>query len=436
MDAVVKFTPLLALAFVVARIALRRPLPLWGHALSLLAFPIAIAIAFVVPNPFHAVDFRAFHETGRVVLAGGDPYAVADSPDFLPALNPPPALPLFAMFASMPFDVAWAMWATFNIAVLFLGVELARRVINRAEPARPIAFAAVAGLAGVIALSPGGRLGLLYGQLHAWELVTVTLAVGCLASSRPLMAGALLGLASFKPQTMLPFLVLILKPREWRAWLAMAVVGFGLTFLATPPGELLTRLREMNDRVARFGDVGGLNDYSYANPHSEDVFSVASLLYALGMRERGVIAATQMILIALMGVAIAAKVLRDRWSPAASASVVACASMLFLYHRSADLIVLALPLTYAVGRMDRPGVQRKWYVGAVLAMTASLFIYGNVQLALLESSWGMGAAGWFVRAFVVPYPIWASAVALGCLWRAADLDRRHPAARLTPSSVP
>jgi hypothetical protein len=57
-------------------------------------------------------DFGIFWNVGRAILAGQDPYAVFGS------FYPPAATIIFAIFALVPFGVAYGLWTVANVAFL------------------------------------------------------------------------------------------------------------------------------------------------------------------------------------------------------------------------------------------------------------------------------------------------------------------------------
>ena len=70
-------------------------------------------------------DFRIFRRAGCDVWAGLDPYAPVRFADH-PFLNPPTALPLFALFALLPVRTSLAFWTVLNIAFTLGLIALAR----------------------------------------------------------------------------------------------------------------------------------------------------------------------------------------------------------------------------------------------------------------------------------------------------------------------
>jgi len=105
--------------------------------------------------------------------------------------------------------------------------------------------------------------------------------------------------------------------------------------------------------------------------------------------------------------------------------LVACYSMLFVYHRPYDTVLLALPLVYAATAASRSrGPVRALLVTSALAILVAMNSYFPIQFTLLDKSWRLGPAGWLIRALAVPYPTYAVMLAMGTLWFAVRLQER------------
>ena len=106
--------------------------------------------------------------------------------------------------------------------------------------------------------------------------------------------------------------------------------------------------------------------------------------------------------------------------------MVALYSAIFLYHRLYDMIVLALPLTYVVGRalIDR-GKSRCVYTLCAAAIFGILNLRTGMLLSLTEryaDSASLG--GRFIEGLVLPYGTWLVLLALACLMIAEAFRRR------------
>jgi Glycosyltransferase family 87 len=139
----------------------------------------------------------------------------------LPFNHPPFEALLFAPLARLPYVAAYLVWAVFNIALILGFWNLLRPRLPSLDgflPALP--------LLAMFAFFPV-IMALLQGQDSILLLFLYGLAFSALAAGRTFIAGLCLGLALFKFQLVLPFVLVLLVRRQWRA-----VAGFATTALA------------------------------------------------------------------------------------------------------------------------------------------------------------------------------------------------------------
>ena len=133
---------------------------------------------------------------------------------------------LFAPLARLPYVAAYLVWAVFNLAlILGLWILLRPRLpsLHAFLPALPL-LAMFAFFPVVIAL--------LQGQDSILLLFLYGLAFSALATGRNFVAGVCLGLALFKFQLVLPFVLVLLVRRQWRAIAGFVVTAFGLLLVS------------------------------------------------------------------------------------------------------------------------------------------------------------------------------------------------------------
>src|SRR5262245_37337574 len=78
--------------------------------------------------PALGFDYRIFWNVGCDVWAGHDPYS-SQRFDEHPFLNPPTALPVFALFAAVPFTVSFPVWTFANALACVALVACAQRTL-------------------------------------------------------------------------------------------------------------------------------------------------------------------------------------------------------------------------------------------------------------------------------------------------------------------
>ena len=357
------------------------------------------------------------------MIAGRDPYFSQYGPPRLRILNPPTIQPFVTAFCVLPYRTGGAVWAGLNILGTVGLVEFSRRVLNRwgGVFGRPIPPEATAGLMAAVALSVGSRDGLEVGQLHVAVSLLILAALAAQASRRPFLAGLLLVPATSKPQTLLPFLILFLRRSDLATWATLAILAPLMVVVSTPPGEIVERVwswKMMIDKGFGPGQINDLKDLT-------SIISFGHIMYCLGLEDPARISRYQTLVVLSIGILLAYEVAwRDRISRAAACSLVACYSMLFIYHRSYDTVILALPLVYAAAASrEVEGLARPLFRLAGIALLVAMNLYqALVQAKVLGLSQRLGPVGSVLRALLIPYPTYATLVALVALWVAARLS--------------
>jgi hypothetical protein len=388
-------------------------------------------------EPLAGLDYRIFREVGRDVWEGLNPYA-ADRFAEHPFLHPPSALPLFALFALLPLRAGFLVWTALSLVAGAALVALAQwtlaeqhRVDTPAEmPSWLLPEVAILGLACALVLSDASLLTLALGQLSIMEAAVLMAALAAQARGQAVWAGVLLALATTKVSTMLPFVLLFLRKEDWRAWLALGGVTLALSLAAVPATELPERLTMMLERIRQLEEPGQVNDYSFEGTRPENILGFAHALYRVGLRDRTVIRVAHYAAVALLGAWVAWQVVGRRLPRAAACSLVALYSMLFLYHRNYDAVILALPLVYSTGqaRLVR-GSARVVFAGCALAIVLVLYLDIEFLRAVTRMVGEMRWGGQVLKAVVLPYATWLLLLAMGLLVLGTRLMRTTDPAR-------
>ena len=187
-------------------------------------------------------DFTIFYTAGKCILQGHGRQLYDLETQFaiqrefaaevkhrenpLPFNHPPFEALLFAPLARLPYVAAYLVWAVFNLA-LILGFWILLRPrlpsLHGFLPALP--------LLAMFAFFPL-IMALLQGQDSILLLFLYGLAFTALTTRRPFVAGLCLGLALFKFQLVLPFVLVLLVRRQWRAITGFVVTAFGLLLVS------------------------------------------------------------------------------------------------------------------------------------------------------------------------------------------------------------
>ena len=232
-----------------------------------------------------------------------------------------------------------------------------------------------------------------------------------------MLAGVMLALSTIKIGTMLPVLLLFLRRRDWLTWVVMVTV---VLLLCLPVGSLTefkNSSAQILARIDSYGSEGMVNDYSYKGPSHEMILGLDHALYRLGMRDRTSIRNGALLGLGLLGLWI----LRDLPGPrplprGAACSLVILYSVIFLYHRYYDLVILALPLVYTVS-MSRVGTWERsfpWRISSA-AILLALFFHQRLLLMIEHASFELGATGQLIQALILPYSTWLVLTAMLCV---------------------
>jgi hypothetical protein len=395
-----------------------RPAVLWSIAVLLAGLAIG-HLAVTYQHPQFNLDYCIFRDVGKEVWMGHDPYA---SEQFFnhPFLNPPTALPLFALFAVPSPRVSCALWSLANLLICFALVFLAHQVL-RQDPstARPrpgtasnkedLSCAALAVLTAALLASDATILNFYIGQLGVLAALVLLLALLAQAWNRPAWAGFWLALGTVKVGTMLPFLLLFHRKTDRRVWVFLSATVAFLCLLTIPLPEMPGRLSSLLHHIGELSAPGQVNDYSFQGTQHLNLIGFDHALYCLGFRDRSLIGILQYVILLPLSGWVAWCVLGPRrLSRGAAWSLVALFSMLFLYHRLYDAVVLVLPLVYCTRKARTTEGKAQWlYTVSASALLAVLFLNRYYLADAFDFAQGeSGFLGWLVQAVVLPIATW------------------------------
>lgn len=188
-------------------------------------------------------DFTIFYTAGKCILRGQGRQLYDLETQFaiqrefasevkhrenpLPYNHPPFEALLFVPLARLPYVAAYLVWAVFNIA-LILGFWI---LLRPRLPSLQVFLPALPLLA-MFAFFPV-TIALLQGQDSILLLFLYGLVFCALARGRTFVAGVCLGLALFKFQLVLPFVLVLLIRRQWRTVVGFVTTAFGLLLVSS-----------------------------------------------------------------------------------------------------------------------------------------------------------------------------------------------------------
>jgi Glycosyltransferase family 87 len=258
---------------------------------------------------------------------------------------------------------------------------------------------------------------LLNGQLAILTAFALVLAYSARGTGRWLLAGGALAVATVKIGTMLPFGMLFLTRRSWAVWTWLAVFVVLLCLATAGVGDQWSRLDRIGREIERLGGEGRVNDYSRAGPHPADILGLDKLYYHLGVGDRGRIRELQVVSLALLGLARGVVVVRGRAPRGLPASLIALYSLIYLYHRTYDAVVLALPLAFATGHArTASGRSRWWMTAAALMILLVMYLPRRELFALTRRTFESVLTASFVDYIVLPSATWLVLLSMVCLW--------------------
>lgn len=333
------------------------------------------AILFFFRGPDRALrlsvslDHAVNYSSGRLWLKGVNPYDHALlAPEFLaaggperltpkrstqPAVYLPPALPVFAVLAALPWGAANAAWCLLSTGAFLLSVILlVRRAGVRVEDMR--VWAAVA-----LVFSPV-HTGLAMGNPSVLACASTTLAVLTALEGAVAAPPLLLGLAHcLKPQISICGVLLLAL---WRAWPALLLSGLpplatGVIAAARAPSVAagLAWLTTLRDNLASGFAAGGANASGLRDPGAYLLVN-AKTLAALVTDDRA--GAAVLVWFAAVGMTALFLLRRGADGPETrdrDLGFAAVVTLMVAYHRyyDAQLLLLALPFVARAWR-ERP----------------------------------------------------------------------------------
>jgi hypothetical protein len=379
---------------------------------------LAAHLCYVFTAKLFGMDYQIFWSAGRTVWAGRDPYA-PDEFAAHPFLNPPTALPVFAAFALLPVNCGCALWTMANVSAVLALAGLAQRTLSiqqdggtpaasdDQETGRLSAWA-LAGLTAGLIVSDAALTTFYLGQFSILTTVAILAALTAQGQGKPIVAGLWLALATIKVTTMLPFLLLFHRKSDRLTWLSLGLAVGALCLATGAPASLPGRLEAMLKHIKELQAPGQVNDYTFGGTQPETILGFEHALYRLGLRNPDAIRIGQYAILIVLGVGLARQVVWIKSvSRAAACSLVALYSVLFLYHRGYDTLILVLPLVYSTGRaQSTSGMVRLWFIGCAVAILLILYLSkGFLHRVQMEVA-GWGGWGRLAQAAVLPYGTW------------------------------
>ena len=354
-------------------------------------------------------DYRIFYEAGRDILAGVSPYSPSRFAGH-PFLNPPSTFPFFAVFALAPYSTSLAVWTLVNSVVAFALVWQARRTLivqDGGSPSR-LSHAELGALSAAFGLSDACTTTINLGQLSLLATVFILLVLEFQGRQMPARAGAALGVATMKVGTMLAFLLLFWRKQDRKSWIVLVATTAALIVVGGQAPRIFEDVRSMLHYIGEFSKPGRTNDISYQGPFHWTILGFDHLAYRLGMRDRTMLAVVQFVGLGLIGSWLAWEVITERVTRAQGIVLLSLYSIVFLYHRMYDAVMIVPALVYSVEQAkSRRGRCHFLFTGAMLSMLFVLYMRQKTLAKL--TAWVTthhGLAASLVETLILPQAMW------------------------------
>jgi Glycosyltransferase family 87 len=390
-----------------------------------------VRLVYLYRSGVLGIDYRIFYEVGRDLRAGVSPYLPSRFACH-PFLNPPSTFPFFALIAMPPYPTSLAVWVLANSVMAFALVWQARRTLFMQDGRSPsgLSHAELGALAAAFGLSDACTAMIQLGQLSLLVTVLILLALEFQGRQMPARAGAALGVATMKVGTMLPFLLLFCRKQDRRSWIVLVATTATLILLGGRAPRILEDVRSMLHYIGEFSKPGQTNDISYQGPYNEWILGFDHVAYRLGMRDRTALAVFQFVALGLIGGWLAWEVIACRVSRAQGIALLSLYSVIFLYHRLYDAVMIVPALVYAVDQAkSQRGRNRLLFAGASVSMLMLLYMRRKTLATLTD--WVMahrGAAASLIETLILPHAVWLILLSI-VLLRAGMADAKRSTRR-------
>lgn len=373
---------------------------------------------------YEAADFAVVWTSSRAWICGADPYdrtralehwlaaggnadimpedAVGGPEQWMPILGIPPLLPMLAPLAMLPAPAAVVVWYAI-VSALLLAQTAALALMTGSSLLRPRGLLI---LAATLAFAPVHEC-FGYGQASGPSVSFVIISIWAAAKRRDVLAGVLLALASaLKPHLGGPFLLYYVLLGRWRVGSAFAIALGLLSALAIVPMTLRGTpwLAGWLENLAFGASPGGLNSTLIENPARFHLLNLQVIFQGISGGDTWANAAAIFVTMALAAWFAWRRIHARETDELLFASAVGILTLLPVYHRFYDAVLMLLPLAWAIEHFrDRP--RAAW---PILGFAATFLVPARV-IARLGELLGTAPAAvhvWWWDVLIEPWRTW------------------------------
>lgn len=303
-------------------------------SIGLLFFAVVFLICFGLLGLFRGSefgsDFHVFHDAGRHLLAGIDPWIA--SLKLYAFSYPPHSTSFIAFYGLMPLTVSKVVHAGVNIVSLMSMVYLANQWFIRAGSLKEMTLIQAGAIALMIA-NPFTVLSIYLGQMALPCMAAVMWSWRFQQQGKFIVAGVLLGIATLKPQVSMFYVMWLLLSREFRVVFIGGALSLGLML----PGIFMLDFKTLFESWFYSMDV--YFTYSYNKPGSPFVVGLESFFAAMG--KEGV--STKFLAFICLALAY---FYRQRLNSSLIVMLFPALSLTFVYGHDADFVTVIVLMAY------------------------------------------------------------------------------------------
>ena len=409
------YYPVMTLALICCLSNLRTQRLAFRVSLALsLAFVCYFLVNSLLINYPPGSDFEIFRNAGLRLWEGRNPY------DDAAMVSPPSSLPLFALFGLVDLDAGLVIWTSVNLVLSLLLIPMAWLCLfGRTQRFDTKTLATeIAPLASFFVLSLPVFWSIRLGQLAVFQAFLLNMAFLLRNRGQQFGAGISLALATMKPQTLIPCLLVFLRKDYLKIWIGFCLSLAALLVTMRSIPAFFEALQDEMRNIAALAAPGEANDYSFEAPYHHTIIGLNYLFYCLGLRDRALIQILNIASTLAMGAALLLALKQKRWQCEALLSMICIYALLFFYHRFHDAAILAIPLTYSyVMTLRSTGRQRTTHFLTLVALLPVFVVHPRaVALFVNAIPNSMPLTRWLGEAFLLPYATWSALIAMVFMW--------------------
>jgi hypothetical protein len=181
----------------------------------------------------------------------------------------------------------------------------------------------------------------------------------------------------------------------------------------------------LTERIVEYGSPGRINDPTFENYNNASMLGIDRMLVCLGVTNRQRAKIVEAVVLIAAGLLLFRDVVvRRTLDGPAAAALIALYSVVFLYHRLSDAVLLIFPFIYAAHRARVvEGSARVLYSLSASAVLITLFVPGSFLDALNGPIAPGSATGLAARMLILPVATYGVILAFVLLW----IAERRPA---------